>query len=112
VSAGENYNLAVGVYVGAVQANQRVKPIPRAVAAVDFTGMLRAAKATTVEAAIDYLLKRFLRAPLNEERRQAISAFLKGELKTDQINFAAAGLKSALRRTVHLILSAPEYQLS
>jgi hypothetical protein len=112
VSAGENYNLAVGVYVGAVQANQRVKPIPRAVAAVDFTAMLRTAKVTTVEAATDYLLKRFLRAPLNEERRQAISAFLKGELNADQINFAAAGLESALRRTVHLILSAPEYQLS
>jgi hypothetical protein len=112
VAAGENYNLAVGVYVGAVQANQRVKPIPRTLAEVDFTKMIREAKARTAGEAVDYFLRRFLRAPLNEERRAAIVAFLKSELKSEQINPAAAELEQALRRTVHLILSAPEYQLA
>jgi hypothetical protein len=115
VAAGENYNLAVGVYVGAVQANQRVKPIPRAVAEVDFTSMIREAKVQSVEEAVDYFIRRFLRQPLNEERRAAVVSFLKGELKSDKINPAAPSpqnLEQALRRVVHLILSAPEYQLA
>lgn len=112
VSAGENYNLAVGVYVGAVQANQRVKPIPRTVAEVHFIAMILEARAQTVEAAVDHFIKRFLRQPLSDERRAAIVAFLRSELKSDQINPAEAGLEQALRRTVHLILSAPEYQLA
>jgi uncharacterized protein DUF1800 len=114
VANGENYNLAVGVYVGAVQANQRVKPIPRTRAEVDFTKMIREARVQTVEGAVDYFIRRFLRTPLSEERRAAVVAFLKGELKSDKINPEAPveNLDQALRRTVHLILSAPEYQLA
>ena len=115
VANGEQYNLAVGVYTGAVRANERVKPIPRTLAEVDFTVMLRNAKAQTADEAADYLIKRFLRAPLQAERRAAIVAFLKGELKSDKLNFTATtsgSLEAALRRTVHLILSAPEYQLA
>ncbi|MDQ3010076.1 MAG: DUF1800 domain-containing protein [Acidobacteriota bacterium] len=111
VANGENYNLAVGVYMGAVRANERVKPIARTLAEVDFTRMVRDAKVQTVEATVDYFSKRFLRAPLNDERRAAVLAFLKGELKSDQVNYSVTGLEQALRRTVHLILSAPEYQL-
>jgi hypothetical protein len=110
ISAGEQYNLAVGVYTGAWQANNRVKPIPRTLAQVDFTRMLRDAKAQTVEGAVDYFLRRFLSAPLSGERRAAVIAFLKGELKSDRLNYSAT-MEPSLRRTVHLILSAPEYQL-
>ncbi len=112
VANAENYNLAVGVYVGAVQANQRVKPIPRTLAEVDFTKMSREANVQTAEGAVDYFVRRFLRTPLNEERRAAVVAFLKGELMSERLNYSAAELDRALRRTVHLILSAPEYQLA
>jgi hypothetical protein len=112
VANGEQYNLAVGVYVGAVQANERVKPIPRTAAQFDFTAMIRQAGAQTIEQAVDHFALRFLRAPLSNERRNAIISFLKGELKSDRINYSAAGLETALRRTAHLILSAPEYQLA
>ena len=112
VANGEQYNLAVGVYMGAVQANDRVKPIPRTVAEINFTRMIREAKVQTVDETADYFIKRFLRLPLNDERRAAIVAFLKGEVKSDRINYAAAELETTLRRTVHLILSAPEYQLA
>lgn len=111
VAAGEQYNLAVGVYMGAVRAHDRVKPIPRAAADVDFTRMIRQAKVQTAQAAVDYFIQRFLRTPLSEERRGAIIAFLKGELKADTISYSASELDQALRRTVHLILSTPEYQL-
>ncbi len=112
VAAGEQYNLAVGVYMGAVHANQRVKPIPRTQAAVEFARMIHEAQAQTTDAAVDYFIRRFLRTPLNDERRAVVVAFLAAELKSERINYSAAELDQALRRTVHLILSSPEYQLA
>ncbi|MBV9123023.1 MAG: hypothetical protein JO112_06685, partial [Planctomycetes bacterium] len=43
--------------------------------------------------------------------RAAILDFLQHELKSDQLDYQSKDLETALRRTVHLILSAPEYQL-
>jgi hypothetical protein len=107
----ERYNLAVGVYTGAWQANDRVKPIPRTVAQVGFTQMAREAEVRTVEQAVNYFCRRFLSAPLNEERHAALISFLRDELKSDQLDYSDQGLDAALRHTVYLILSAPEYQL-
>jgi Protein of unknown function (DUF1800) len=111
ISNNERYNLAVGVYTGAWQANARVMPFPRTPAQVDFTRMARDAGAETVEEAVNYFSGRFLSLPLPSDRYRAVTSFLKGELKSDQLNYSDAGLKQALRLTVHLILSAPEYQL-
>ena len=111
MSAAENYNLAVGVYNGFVEAYRRVKPIPRTTAEIDFAGMLKAAGVTTAEGAVDHFAKRFLNVPLQDQRRAAVVAFLKQEAGADRLDFAGKNLDKALRQTVHLILSAPEYQL-
>jgi len=111
ISNNERYNLAVGVYTGAWQANTRVKPFPRTPAQIDFAQMARDAGVQTVKEAVNYFCGLFLSVPLNDERHEAVTSFLQGELKSDRLDYSDAGLKQALRRTVHLILSAPEYQL-
>lgn len=112
VSQGEQFNLAVGVYTGHVQANDRVKPIPRTLAEVDFVSMAKGADVRTVEQAVGYFSKRFLSVPLSAKRRYAIVTFLMDENGSDQLDYRNASLEDSLRRLVHLILSAPEYQLS
>ncbi len=107
----ERYNLAVGVYTGFVEGYNRVKAIPRTPAEVDLVAMARAAKVTTADEAVDCFCRRFFSVGLNPERRQAVVAFLKGELGSDYLDYDKKDLALALRRTVHLILSAPEYQL-
>jgi hypothetical protein len=107
----ERYNLAVGVYRGYVEAYNRVKPIPRQTAQLDFVAMAQEGAAQTAEQAVDYFARRFLSVALSAERRAAIIDFLRGELGSDKIDFGRDGLERALRSTVHLILSAPEYQL-
>ena len=112
ISNNERYNLAVGVYTGAWQANARVKPLPRTLAEADFTQMVRSGGARTVEEAVDYFCRRFLSVPLPSDRHGAVISFLKSELKSDKLDYSDAGLEQALDLTVHLILSAPEYQLN
>lgn len=111
ISHTERYNLAVGVYTGAWQANARVKPYNRAAAQIDFAQMAREAGVQTVDEAVDYFCRRFLSVPLSDDRSDSVRTFLEGELRSDRLNNSDAGLKQALGRTVHLILSAPEYQL-
>lgn len=112
ISNNERYNLAVGVYTGAWQANVRVKPITRSLAQVDFVGMVREARAATVDEAVDYFCRRFLSVPLEVERNAAVRSFLRDILKSDNLDYSSPDLEQAFRRTVHLILSAPEYQLA
>jgi len=112
ISNNERYNLAVGVYTGAWQAHARVKPFPRTLAQADFTQMARDAGARTAEEAVNYFCRRFLSVPLAGDRLGAVTSFLKGELESDELDYSDARLKQALGLTVHLILSAPEYQLN
>ena len=112
LSDSEWFNLAVGVYAGFVEAFNRVKPVPRAPAEIDFVAMLRTSKAASVNQAVDYFCRRFLSVELPPDRRAAIADFLKAELNSEQLDFNNKQLPDALRRTVHLILSAPEYQVS
>jgi hypothetical protein len=111
-ATNERYNLAVGLYNGFVMGFDRVKPIPRSAATVDVVAMVRDAKATTAAEAVDGLCRRLLSVDLHPERRTAIVRFLTGEIGSEQINYENKDLAAALRRVVHLILSAPEYQLS
>ena len=43
--------------------------------------------------------------------RDTFVSFLKGELGTDNIDRAKSYMEDALRMTVHLVMSTPEYQL-
>ena len=107
----ERYNLAVGLYAGFVEGYNRVKPIPRTTAEVDFVAMAKAANAASADEAVDYFCRRFLSVDLQPDRRAAIVDFLRHELSSDRLDYNDKNLDAALRRTVHLILSAPEYQL-
>ncbi len=108
----EQFNLAVGVWEGYVETyNNRVKPIPRSAARLEFVPMVKAANVTTVEEAVDYFCRRFLRVDLQSQRRIAVIDFLQQELGSDTLDYDNQVLEHALRRLVHLILSSPEYQL-
>jgi uncharacterized protein (DUF1800 family) len=112
ISNTERYNLAVGVYTGAWQGNARVKPIPRTLAQVDFTEMVQDARVETIDDTVTYFCRRFLSVSLSVERYAGVLSFLRGALKSDTLDYSNPDLEPALRRTVHLILSAPEYQLA
>ncbi len=107
----EWFNLAVGVYSGFVEGYNRVKPIPRTLAEIDFVAMARTAGLKSADDATDYFCRRFLSVELQAERRAAITTFLKAELKSDRLDYHDPRLSLTLRRVVHLILSAPEYQV-
>lgn len=112
VAQGEQYNLAVGVYMGHVEANKRVKPIPRTVADVNISAMTKDAGVKTAKDAVDYYEKRFLSVKLGEDRKAVVIEFAQNSLGEVNIDFAKAETETKLRELVHLILSAPEYQLA
>jgi hypothetical protein len=108
----ENSNRAVAVWEAYVELyNNRVKPIPRTTAKVDLVPMAKAANVTTVEGAVDYFCRRFLRTDLQAQRRAAVIDYLKQELGSATLDYDNQALDRALRHLVHLILSSPEYQL-
>jgi hypothetical protein len=111
VANDEKYNLAIGVYTGFVETGNRVKPIARTTVDVDPVAMLRSAEVSTVQGAIDYFTQRFLSVPLHPDRRAAIVEFLRDPLKSDSLECQNQNVPDALRQTLYLILSAPEYQL-
>ncbi len=49
---------------------------------------------------------------LHPDRRAAVVSFLSGELGSGELHYADPALAKALRRTLHLILGAPEYQVN
>ena len=107
----EAFNTRYGSYKGWQMAIQRVKPIPRDTARLDLRRMALDAEWRTVEQAVDALLQRFLRATVAPEYRAQMITFLEQELGTTDIHAAATYLEEPLRRLLHLIMSAPEYQL-
>ena len=107
--ADEDFNTRYGVYQGYLMSHKRVKLIPRYTADVNLTSLVRAAGAETAAAAVDHLLLRFLRAPLANEDRQALVAYLEEQLGSKTL--AGDSVEQALRSVLYLILSSPEYQL-
>ena len=106
----EDFNTRYGSYRGYQMAYERTKVIPRRVAEIDLTGMLAAAGAKTVDAAVDHFIQRFLRVPLARRDREVLVQFLRAELGTATLPPGAA-LEPALRDLLYLVLSTPEYQL-
>ena len=60
--------------------------------------MVKAANVTTVEEAVDYFCRRFLRVDLQSQRRAAVIDFLKQELDSDTLDYDNEALEHALRR--------------
>ncbi len=107
----EDFNTRYGSYMGWQMAIQRVKPIPRAAAAIDLRAIVHDAELKTTTQAVDALLARFVLVPPDPELRSELIGFLDTELGTSDLARARSYLEEPLRRLLHLILSVPSYQL-
>jgi hypothetical protein len=107
----EDFNTRFASYRGWQMAVERVKPIPRTFARLDLSGMVQREKLADTSQVVDYFLARFLRVPIDANRRAELIRFLDGELGTSDVARAQTYLEDPLRMLVHLILSMPEYQL-
>jgi len=107
----EDFNTRYASYRGWQMAIEKVKPIPRQTAQLDLTGMVMAQGLSTSAQAVDYLLSRLLRTPLDAQQREHLIAFLDEQLGTSDLIVAQTYLEDPLRMLVHLIMSMPEYQL-
>jgi len=108
----EDFNTRYGSFRGWQMALERVKPIPRPTAQVNLSRLVtNAGLKNTTEVADDFI-RRFMRVPPAEEKRQALIAFLNKELSTPDVAVARTYMEDSLRLALHLLLSEPEYQLS
>jgi uncharacterized protein DUF1800 len=108
----EQFNTRISGYIGWQQAARKLIPTPRQAAQFDLTQMVLQSEAKTTAEVVDYLLWRMLRVPTAKATRDALVEFLTKELGTDIIGRARTYMEDALRMTVHLIMSTPEYQLA
>jgi len=108
----EQFNTRISGYIGWQQAARKLIPTPRQAAQFDLTEMVLQSDAKTAAEAVDYLLWRMLRVPTAKATRDTLVEFLTRELGTDTIGRAKTYMEDALRMTVHLIMSTPEYQLA
>jgi hypothetical protein len=111
IASAEDFNTRYGSLVGWQEAMRRVKPIPRAAAQFDLAAMVLGAGAKTSGDAVDHLLMRLLRVPVDAEVRQVLIDVLEHEIGTREIAHAATYLERPLRLVAHLIMSSPQYQL-
>ena len=108
----ERFNTRISGYVGWQQAARKLIPTPRRAAQLDLSAMVFDSGAKTTAEAVDYLLWRLLRVPAAQSTRDALVTFLTKELGTDTVDRARTYMEDALRLTVHLIMSTPEYQIA
>jgi hypothetical protein len=111
VDRDEDFNTRFASYRGWQMAIERVKPIPRTMARLDLTGMVRSAGCRTADEAVRYLEGRFLTVALDEPTRRELADFLIRELGTGDLEAAESFAEDGLRLLLHLIMSRPEYQL-
>jgi hypothetical protein len=107
----ERFNTRISGYIGWQQAARKLIPTPRDAARFELTGMVVENGATTAADAVDYLASRFLRVPASTALRDALVAFLKQELGTDELERAKSYMEDPLRMAAHLLMSTPEYQI-
>jgi hypothetical protein len=107
----EQFNTRISGYIGWQQAARKLIPTPRQAAQFDLTRTVLESGSKTTAEAVDYLLWRILRVPTAQAARDAFVAFLTKELGTDSLDRARTYMEDALRMTVHLMMSTPEYQI-
>src|SRR5215469_6829854 len=108
----EDFNTRYGSFRGWQMALERVKPIPRPTAQVNLSQLVTNAGLKNTTEVVDYFIRRFMRVPPAEEKRQALIAFLNKEMSTPDVAVARTYMEDWLRLALHLLLSEPEYQLS
>jgi hypothetical protein len=107
----EDFNTRLASFHGWRSAVEKVRPIARTVAPLDLLGLVHADGATDAQSAVDVLIRRFLSVPVPAAERGRLAAFLTAELGTADLARADSYAEEALRETLHLILSLPDYQL-
>jgi hypothetical protein len=107
----EKFNTRVSSVLGWERAARKLIPTPRQAAQFDLTQMVMDSGAKTTADAVDYLMWRLLRVPAAPPARGQFVAFLTKELGTESVDRAKTYMEDALRMTVHLIMSTPEYQI-
>ncbi len=108
----EEYNLYRGVFNAGMRLFDRLKVDPATPADLNLVRLLQSTKAKDTSAAVDHFARRFLRVPLHAAKRDALVGFLQQRLGGQHIDFANSMLETHLRELLHLILSAPEYQVA
>lgn len=111
IASAEDFNTRYASLVGWQEALRRVKPLPRAAPQFDLSATVAAVGAKTVAEAVDHLLIRLLRVPVDDEVRGTLIDFLEHELGTSDLGQAATYLERPLRLVAHLIMSSPQFQL-
>ena len=107
----EKFNTRISGYIGWEQAARKLIPTPRHAAQFDLTKMVFESGAASAGEAVDYLLWRMVRVPTATATREGFVTFLTNELGTGTLERAKSYMEDALRMTVHLIMSTPEYQI-
>ena len=110
--SSEERNVFRGVFNGSVFAHRNVPPDPRKVPDFHLAAMLRQENVSDAAGAVDSLMKRFLRLPIAGQRRADIVRFCEQQIGSSKIDYSRFTLEKDLREVLHLILSAPEYQVS
>lgn len=111
-AATQEYDLRIGVKNGWIEAWKRIPPTHPTHAPVTAANMLFDAKVKTAEEALDYYAARFLRMPLEGERRAEFVTFARSLLGTGEIDYLDQALETQCRELIHALMSTPEYQLS
>jgi len=107
----EDFNTRYGSFRGWQMAIQRVKPLSRHTARLDLSEMVREQELRSADEVVEYFVSRFLRVPVAAESQAMMARFLEEQLGTDDIARAESYMEDALRMTLHLLMSQPEYQL-
>ena len=107
----EDFNTRFGSYKGWQMAIQKVKPIPRHTVGLELARIVRQQELATVEEAVDYFVGRLMQVDPGVEFRRAAAERLATELGTRNLSETWSYLEEPLRGLIHVIMSAPEYQL-
>lgn len=112
-NAKADYDLKLGLYRGMIKSFERVRAIPPTPAPLDLLAIVRKVGATTPESVVSYFEARFLSTTLHPEDKTAIVHFLEQAVAEEipSEDNEAGDIERALRLSLHLILSTPEYQL-
>lgn len=107
----EDFNTRLGSMRGWQMAIERVQPIPRVLAGLDMTGLVRDLELGTPDQVVAELASQYFAISLSEETLEALGAYLTQELGTKDVLSALSYAEEPLRKLLHRMLSLPEYQL-
>ncbi len=107
----EAFNTRYGSYRGWQMALERVIPIPRHTARLTLAREVEAAELQTPADAVDYFVQKFFVVRPAAGDLERIAVFLEEQLGSKDLPASSSFSEEALRSTLHLLLSLPEFQL-